>query len=96
MSDDPVTPPTGGDASAPEGAPKRRRRGSRGGRGRSGRPSGTSTSAAAADRNPELPDRASENRPRDPALLDAAVVRKPQIGDTRPAPPVLEPAGDAD
>jgi len=87
MSDDPVTPPAGGDAPAPEGAPKRRRRGSRGGRGRGARPA----TASGDDRNPELPDRASENRPRDPSVLDAAVVRKPQIGDTRPAPA----AGDA-
>jgi ribonuclease E len=38
------------------------------------------------DREPELPDRASENRPRDRAVLDQAVVRKPRIGDSRPAP----------
>jgi ribonuclease E len=39
-----------------------------------------------ADRNPELPDRISENRPSAEAA-DKATVRKPQIGDTRPAPP---------
>ena len=72
----------------------KRRRGSRGGRGRSGGAravDGDSDDGAGdGDRNPELPDRASENRPRDLALLDQAVVRKPQIGDSRPAP-----AGDA-
>ena len=82
MSDDPTTPSERGDAPT-DGAPARRRRGSRGGRGRSGRPT---TTAAVDDRNPELPDRASENRPRDTAVADAATVRKPQIGDSRPAP----------
>ena len=35
---------------------------------------------------PEMPERISENRP-SAAAADAALVRKPQIGDTRPAPP---------
>jgi len=35
---------------------------------------------------PELPDRISENRPSAEAA-DRATVRRPQIGDTRPAPP---------
>ncbi len=34
----------------------------------------------------ELPERMSENRPT-PEAADRALVRKPQIGDTRPAPP---------
>ncbi|MET0666245.1 MAG: hypothetical protein ABW008_11835, partial [Acidimicrobiales bacterium] len=39
-----------------------------------------------ADELPELPDRISENRPSAEAA-DRATVRRPQIGDTRPAPP---------
>ncbi|MFM2078256.1 MAG: hypothetical protein RJA49_2146, partial [Actinomycetota bacterium] len=39
----------------------------------------------AGDEHPELPDRISENRP-SPAAAEQALVRKPQIGDTRPAP----------
>jgi ribonuclease E len=88
--------------------PKRRRRGSRGGRNRT-RPAldGTVVAGDAGDdgpagdlgavdpaRTPELPDRASENRPRDRAVLDRATVRRdeataataPSIGDTRPGP----------
>jgi ribonuclease E len=64
------------------GGGSRRRRGSRGGRNRSRRPD-----AAAEDRRPDdLPDRISENRPRDPAVAERALVRKPQIGDSMPAP----------
>ena len=36
--------------------------------------------------DPELPKRLAEGRPTGPAA-DRALVRKPQIGDTRPAPP---------
>ena len=45
---------------------------------------------------PELPDRISENRP-SAAAADAALVRKPRIGDTRPAPavPAVPPPGPA-
>jgi ribonuclease E len=40
------------------------------------------------DRQPELPDRISEGRPRDPEVAERVLVpRKPQIGDTMPAPP---------
>lgn len=43
--------------------------------------------ASAASRRPEeLPERLSENRP-SAAAADRALVRKPQIGDTIPAPP---------
>jgi ribonuclease E len=42
-----------------------------------------------ADRIPELPDKHRENKPSAEAA-EAALVRKPQIGDTRPAP--AEPA----
>ena len=37
------------------------------------------------DSHPELPDRMTENRP-SPEAAERALVRKPQIGDTRPAP----------
>jgi ribonuclease E len=43
------------------------------------------------DRNPELPDKHRENAPSAQAA-EAALVRKPRIGDTRPAPPVAAPA----
>ena len=42
------------------------------------------------DRNPELPERASEGKP-SPEAAEAAVVRRPQIGDTRPAPAAVAP-----
>ena len=42
----------------------------------------------------ELPDRISENRP-SAAAADRATVRKPQIGDTRPAPPSEDGGDDA-
>src|SRR6266508_6052163 len=35
----------------------------------------------------ELPDRPIEGRILDPKVAEEALVRKPQIGDTRPAPP---------
>jgi ribonuclease E len=49
--------------------------------------SDTRDAAGANDRMPdELPERISENRP-PPDVAEKALVRKPQIGDTRPAPP---------
>ena len=42
----------------------------------------------------ELPDRISENRP-SAAAADRATVRRPQIGDTRPAPPSEDGGDDA-
>ncbi|WP_426572172.1 Rne/Rng family ribonuclease [Aquihabitans sp. McL0605] len=41
--------------------------------------------SGSGDRQPELPDRHRENKPSAEAA-DAALVRKPQIGDSRPAP----------
>ena len=77
----------------------RRRRGSRGGRNRnrSGGGQGGGASASGDDndetgtpdleRQPdELPKRTSQNRPRDAAAAADALVKKPQIGDSRPAP----------
>jgi ribonuclease E len=81
----------------PSNAAKRRRRGSRGGRNRSRpRPEGVTADQAEKedDRNPELPDTPYEGRPKtaeaaDASLVrrpaaEAAVMRKPQIGDSRP------------
>jgi ribonuclease E len=45
------------------------------------------------DRNPHLPDRIRENRPRSAAAAEEALVRKPKIGDSRPAPPTPGDAG---
>ena len=77
----------------------RRRRGSRGGRNRNRSGGGQGGSANVSgddsdetgtpdlDRQPdELPKRASQNRPRDAAAAEEALVKKPQIGDSRPAP----------
>ncbi len=51
------------------------------------RPSGRSGASKGGDddRRPELPDRHRENKPSAEAA-EAALVRKPQIGDSRPAP----------
>jgi ribonuclease E len=81
----PSGPPAG--EGEPEGAPrKKRRRGSRGGRNRSrARTQATQSSDARPD---DLPDRPIEGRPQNPEVAaEALVPRKPQIGDTRPAPP---------
>src|SRR6056297_422273 len=67
--------------------PGKRRRGSRGGQRRRG--GGDATSDSTGDdetRNDvELPDRTGEGRP-SPEAAEKALVRKPQIGDTRPMP----------
>src|SRR4051794_217628 len=92
----PASDPTTGEAAGPP-RPKRRR-GSRGGRNRTRtpRPEGAATGAGASevdedlgtpdmDRQPdELPDRPIEGRPLDPAVAERALVKKPQIGDSRP------------
>src|SRR5213595_1036988 len=94
ISEPPVEPEAGvtsgsddaGDASAPPHKP--RRRGSRGGRNRKRPASGAAaveTPSDDADPRPELPERMSENRPSAEAA-ERALVRKPQIGDSRPAP----------
>ena len=86
-------------------AAKKRRRGSRGGKNRK-KPSGQGESqsqsqggaaprAAATPgvgRNPqELPDPPHEGQVTDLEAAERALVRKPQIGDTRPAPPPRAP-----
>jgi ribonuclease E len=90
----------GGEGAA---APARRRRGSRGGRGRAGAPgggdggpvNGGAGPVEGGDRQPELPDRISEGRPRSPEVAERALVRRaPKIGDTRPAPDAGPGVGD--
>jgi len=71
--------------------PKKRRRGSRGGRNRSGsRPAEGGTAPSRTLSAPvtevELPERLSEGRP-DAEAAARALVPRPKIGDTRPAPP---------
>jgi ribonuclease E len=76
------------------GGGNRRRRGSRGGRNASPGPedgSGTPTKTTAAakrrDRNPEeLPERSFEGKPKSAEAAEKALVRRPRIGDSRPAP----------
>jgi ribonuclease E len=72
---------------------KKRRRGSRGGqrRRKPASASGETTAGGDAlddpsDDRPELPDRPMQGRIHSPEVAAAALVRKPQIGDTRPAP----------
>src|SRR6476660_9468706 len=66
---------------------KRRRRGSRGGRNRNRNRTGDGVAGNAADDGgEELPDRPIEGRPQSVEAAERALVRKPQIGDTRPAP----------
>src|SRR4051794_510546 len=82
------------------GGPRRntRRRGSRGGRGRkkpASQEAAKSSSGATAtaplksdddDPRPDLPDRPGEGRP-SPDAAARALIPKPKIGDSRPAPP---------
>jgi ribonuclease E len=86
-----------GDSASSTAARKKRRRGSRGGRNRQ------RSNADAANRGPqddddddvpELPDRPMEGQIHDPEVAERVLVpRKPQIGDTMPAP--ARPAADA-
>ena len=106
----PVDNGTGGspDGSA-GGAARKRRRGNRGGKNRKkpagqagdaaedtpGNGGGRGASAPGQGRNPqELPDPPREGKVSDQAAAEQALVRKPQIGDTRPAP-VQKPAAPA-
>ncbi len=88
----------------------RRRRGSRGGRSRSPGTTGTGDAVSGTDeagggpdpgldpsKLPEdLPDRHRENRPSPEAAERALVRRKPQIGDTIPAPSTVPPSAGGD
>src|SRR5437773_150478 len=77
-------PDDGSDAGAPRA---RRRRGSRGGRNRN-RPRPTNELGSPdPDREPdELPERPIEGHVKDPEVAERVLVRRPQIGDSRPAP----------
>ncbi|HEX6657876.1 MAG TPA: Rne/Rng family ribonuclease, partial [Ilumatobacter sp.] len=75
-------------------ASRKRRRGSRGGQGRR-KPQEGSAPLAVGDPEPtELPEPLREGRASVEAA-ERALVRKPQIGDTRPAPKSTEPASRA-
>ena len=67
------------------GPAKKRRRGRRGGRNRN-RCGQSSAQAGASAASIDLPDPPREGRMVSADAADAALVRKPQIGDTRPAP----------
>jgi ribonuclease E len=90
---------SGDSGSGEGGAPRpKRRRGSRGGRNRNR--SGAPRDGAGEDdgdddpRTPdEMPERTSQGRPKDAEAAEKALVKRPQIGDTRPAP--SEPAAAA-
>ncbi|MEY4365441.1 MAG: hypothetical protein RLZZ305_785 [Actinomycetota bacterium] len=88
-----TTPRTDGPSASPQsgqpgqGGPRKRRRGSRGGKNHKKPQSEQLRDGSTNDRNPqELPDPPAEGRISDPAVAERALVRKPQIGDTRPAP----------
>ena len=87
------------DASTPGSTPvrKKRRRGSRGGRNRQRSNAGADGVNGPPDdgddAEPELPERLSEGQIHDPKVAERVLVpRKPQIGDTMPAP--TRPADD--
>jgi ribonuclease E len=77
---------------------KRRRRGTRGGRGRNR----TRVATAATDETdgddseqPELPDRPIEGKVQSPEVAERVLVKRPKIGDSRPAPDAAPPAKPA-
>jgi len=85
------------------GTRPRRRRGSRGGRSRA-RSTGPAADGGAETADgpstghddtdqpdqPELPDRSIEGKIQDPAVAERALVKRPRIGDSRPAPEGLD------
>jgi ribonuclease E len=85
-----------GSDAAPTARPPRAAKGARSERdapSAAAAPTGGRGRAAAADagddsdRQPdEMPDRPNQNKPRSTEAAEAALVRKPRIGDTRPAP----------
>jgi ribonuclease E len=86
-----------GTTQAPAGAPSKAtaRRSSGGSRRSGGAATGENraTGRRAAPTDPEeLPDLPGEGRVQDPAAAERVLVRKPQIGDTRPAPTPAAPA----
>src|SRR6478672_9973379 len=84
--------PSEGDAAGGAGPNKRRRRGTRGGRGRNRtRVTTAGDDDAGDDDQPELPDRPIEGKVQSPEVAERVLVRRPKIGDTRPAPEPPEP-----
>jgi ribonuclease E len=95
---------SGDTAESPAGdgaaASRKRRRGSRGGQRRR-KPLNASAATPSADGDGASADPGSAERPEmprplregrvSPEVAEKALVRKPQIGDTRPAPPAAEP-----
>ncbi len=79
------------DGGTGESATRKRRRGTRGGQRRR-KPDGTPAEAPPVDdsETPELPEPMREGRVSAEAA-ERSLVRKPQIGDTRPAPPSSTP-----
>ena len=87
-----ATPADSPDAAGPP-RPKRRR-GSRGGRNRNRSTAQKRDEAnGPPEQQVELPDKLTEGRPQSVEAADRALVRKPQIGDSRPAPEVPGGAG---
>ena len=87
------TEPVRDDGASP--AAERRGGASGGGRGGRARPGPQPVSPVVADpEQPELPKRLTEGRP-SPEAAAAALIRKPKIGDSRPAPPPSADAGGA-
>jgi ribonuclease E len=86
-----------GDAGSATPVRKKRRRGSRGGRNRQRSNADSANRGPQVDGDddePELPDRPMEGQIHDPEVAERVLVpRKPQIGDTMPAP--ARPAADA-
>ncbi len=86
-----------GDGASSTAARKKRRRGSRGGRNRQRSNTDAANRGPQDDEDddvPELPDRPMEGQIHDPEVAERVLVpRKPQIGDTMPAP--ARPAADA-
>jgi len=75
----------------PPAEAKPRTAGEKGDRGDARRAAPAAPADQAGDRIPdELPDRAIEGRPKSAEAAERALVRKPQIGDTRPAPAPAE------
>ena len=68
------------------GPVKKRRRGRRGGRNRNKSGATKQVERQSADQPAELPELMREGRLVSPDAANAALVRKPQIGDVRPAP----------
>jgi len=86
-----VAAPAADEGGRAEARPSGAARAARGGAAGDGGRGAAGDAQAGGDRNPELPDRHREGRPSAEAA-EAALVpkapRKPQIGDTRPAPEV--------